>query len=365
MPTIAKSALLCLLSHSDPATPAALKAWSRPPTFGESNAYPALARLGAAGLTVETLDSLGLSIQGEALPRLRETQESGGVPAKLADGEGRRARYYASGHKRAVHYTVNPDTSPSGLRPASIPNSAKADHIRQWHASLVMAANNATGDTVEIPALLVGDGTALGAPPRSPRTPQASGPFGRFQGLRTLLGTVVADITHALDTADDPASVEAPRHAFLSWAMACPTDALDRVTADAFDTTTIRVGSPVAFVDGAASARAAAIVAKSSGVELPACYHVASIADGVATLDLGAPTRRPVTAKLADLRRYVAPKPSAPVDTSSWKPTVDGLALYGEEEVLVTALDDDGNATILSAEGEELVDIKALSAPTA
>jgi hypothetical protein len=365
MASISKSALLCLLSHADANTPPGLKAWSRPPTFGESNGYPALARLGAAGMTVESLDALGLSLQGETLPRLRETQESGGEPAKLPDGEGRRARYYASGHKRAVHYTVNPDTSPSGLRPSTIPNSAKADHLRQWHASIVLAANNAVGDTVEIPPLLTGDGTALGAPARSPRVATASGPFGRFMGLRVLLGTVVADITHALDTADDPGAVEAPRHAFLSWAMSCPTTELDRITADSFDTTTIRVGSPVTFVDGSPALRACAIVAKSSGVELPSCYHVASLVDGVATLDLGAPTRRPVTAKLADLRRYVAPRPATPVDTSSWKPSLDGLAVYEGEEVIVIALLPDGVATVLGAEGESDVAVEFLSAPAA
>jgi hypothetical protein len=172
---------------------------------------------------------------------------------------------------------------------------------------------------------------------------------------------VVADITHALDTADDPAAVEAPKHAFLSWALSCPTTELDKVTADSFDATTIRVGSPVVFVDGAASARAAAIVAKSSGIELPSCYHVASIVDGVATLDLGAPTRRPVTAKLDQLRRYVAPKPVTPVDTSSWKPSLDGLAVYEGEEVIVIALLPDGVATVLGADGESDVAIEFLS----
>lgn len=365
MPTIAKSALLTLLSHADPATPAGLRAWGRPPTFGENNGYPALARLGAVGLTPDALDALGLSLQGEILPRLRDTQETGGLPAKLPDGEGRRARYYASGHKRAVHYAVSMESSPSGLRPSSIPNACKAPHITAWHHALVAAANNTPGDTVEIPPLLTGDGTALGAPPRSPRAPQASGPFGRFQGLRVLLGTVCADMIHALDTSDDPASVEAPKLAFLSWAMACPTSELDKVTADAFDTTTIRVGSPVTFVDGSPAARAASIVAKSSGIDLPSFYHVASVTDGVATLDLGAPTRRPVTAKLDQLRRYIAPKPSAPVDTSSWKPSLDGLAVYEGEEVIVIALLPDGVATVLGAEGESDVAIEFLSAPAA
>ena len=368
MPTINVHVLRTLLSHGDHSTPPALRAWAKPPTFGENGGYSTLERLKLVGLTPEALDGLGLALQGETLPRQRETQATGGDPPKLSNGEARLATYRAAGHKRMVHYTVNPTTCPSGLRPASIPASAKADHIAAWHGALVLAANTATGETVELPPLVTGDGTAMGAP-RSPRVAGPTGAFGRFMGLRALLGTTLTDTLHALESCDDPSAVAPAREALAQWAWQMPGEALDKVTADAFDTTTIRVGSPVAFIDGAPSLRVAQLLAKAAKVEVPQSCKVVSITDGVAVLDIGAPTPRPVTAPLAQLRRYIAPVTATPAAGATWAPTIGDLAMYEGNEVLVVSLetDTDGSfATVLDPEaGEFQVKVTALSAPTA
>ncbi len=368
MPTMNVHVLRTLLSHSDPSTPPALRAWAKPPSFGDNGGYSTLERLKAVGLTPEALDGLGLAIQGDTLPRLRETQATGGEPAKLSNGEARLATYRNAGHKRSIHYTVNPSTCPSGLRPASIPSSAKADHVAAWHGALVLAAANATGDVVDIPALVTGDGTAMGAP-RTPRVAGPTGAIGRFMGLRALLGTTLTDTLHALETCDDPAAVAPAREALQAWAWQMPGEALDTVTADAFDVTTIRVGSPVAFIDGSPALRVASIVAKANKVELPQHFKVSAITDGLATLDIGAATTRPITAKLDQLRRYVAPV-AAPVTTgATWAPMADALATYEGNEVLVLSLEQDGDklfATVLDGDaGEFQVEASTLSAPTA
>lgn len=361
MATIKTAVLRALLAHTSPSTPAGLRPWVRPPTFGENNGYSTLARLQDAGTTVEALDAAGLSIQSEVLDAQRRTMAYGGKPAELPDGEVRRARYYAAGHRRAIAYQVTPQSSPSGLRPASLPGSVKADAFRAWYSALESAAKAATGDTVEVPALVSGDGSSVGATPRTPQAPRASGPFGRFTGLRSLLGGVVADMVGLLEGADDPEATRGAVQALQTWALQAPVEALDKVTQDAFDTTTIRCGSPVVFVDGSPAAKVASFKLKAQKImEAPLPWHVQSLTDGVATLDHG------VTCKVADLRRYVAPKPVEAVPAAAWKPTVDALATYDGAECLVVSLSTDGVASIIDGNGESQdVATEFLSAPQA
>jgi hypothetical protein len=176
-------------------------------------------------------------------------------------------------------------------------------------------------------------------------------------------------MAHALETCDDPSAVAPAREALAQWAWQMPGESLDTVTADAFDTTTIRPGSPVAFIDGSPALRVASIVAKASKVELPQHFRVASITDGLATLDIGASTSRPITAKVDQLRRYVAPVQAPTTTGTTWAPTPDGLATYEGSEVLVLSLEtDDGKlfATVLDGDaGEFQVEASTLSAPTA
>lgn len=362
MATIKTAVLRALLAHTSPSTPAALRPWAKPPTFGENGGYTALARLADAGTTVEALDAAGLSIQGEILDRQRDTMAYGGKPAALPDGEVRRARYYAAGHRRSVAYQVTPASSPSGLRPASLPGGVKAPVFQAWYTSLVQAAASATGDTVEIPPI-AGQGDVTGGT-ASPRvsTPRASGPFGRFQGLRTLLGGVVADMTGLLEQADDPEATRPAVAALTAWALQAPVEALDKVTADAFDTTTIRTGSPVVFIDGSPALRVASFKLKAAKVaEMPLPWHVQSITEGVCTLEHG------VTAKLPDLRRYVAPRPVEATPAAAWKPTADALATWDGSECLVVSLSEDGEvASIIDGSGEmQDVAVESLSAPSA
>ena len=358
---ISTKVLRVLLSHANTNTPAALKPWTRPPAFGENGGYTTLARLADAGITVEALDAAGLSIQSEILERQRATMAYGGRPPELPDGEVRRARYYANGHRRAVAYQVTPASSPSGLRPASLPAGVKAPVFQAWYAALVNAAATATGDTVEVPPI-AGQGDIVGGA-SAPRvtTPRASGPFGRFQGLRSLLGGVIADMDSLLEQADDPEATRPAREALTAWALQAPVAILDGVTADAFDTTTIRVGSPVVFVDGSPAAKVAAFKLKAAKAEAPTPWHVKALSEGVATLDHG------VTCKLSDLRRYIAPKPVQAVQAAAWKPTVDALATWDGAECLVVALSEDGEvASIIDGNGETVeVAVEALSAPTA
>lgn len=361
MATIKTAVLRALLAHTSPSTPAALRPWVKPPTFGESNGYTALARLADAGTTVEALDAAGLSIQGEILDRQRDTMAYGGKPAALPDGEVRRARYYAAGHRRSVAYQVTPASSPSGLRPASLPGGIKAPVFQAWYSAMVFAAANATGDTVEVPPI-AGTGDIVGgtASPRT-STPRASGPFGRFQGLRTLLGSVVADMTSLLEGADDPEATKPAVQALTAWALQAPVSVLDGVTADSFDTTTIRQGSPVVFVDGSPALRVAGFKLKAAKAEMPMPWHVQSITEGVCTLEHG------VTAKLADLRRYVAPRPVEATPAAAWKPTADALATWDGSECLVVSLSEDGEvASIIDGSGEmQDVAVESLSAPSA
>jgi len=362
MATIKTAVLRALLAHTSPSTPAALRPWVKPPTFGESNGYTTLARLADAGTTVEALDAAGLSIQGEILDRQRDTMAYGGKPAALPDGEVRRARYYAAGHRRSVAYQVTPASSPSGLRPASLPGGIKAPVFQAWYSALVSAAANATGDTVEVPPI-AGTGDIVGgtASPRT-STPRASGPFGRFMGLRALLGGVIADMGSLLEQADDPEATKPAVQALTAWALQAPVSVLDGVTADAFDTTTIRQGSPVVFVDGSPALRVAGFKLKAAKIaEMPLPWRVQSIAEGVATLDHG------VTAKLPDLRRYVAPRPVEATPAAAWKPTADALATYDGAECLVEGISADGEvASIITAEGETImVAVESLTAPQA
>ena len=285
----------------------------------------------------------------------------GGRPPELPDGEVRRARYYASGHRRAVAYQVTPASSPSGLRPASLPAGVKAPVFQAWYAALVNAAANATGETVEVPPLAGAGDIVGGASAPRVTTPRASGPFGRFQGLRSLLGGVIADMDSLLEQADDPEATRPAREALTAWALQAPVSILDGVTADAFDVTTIRPGSPVVFVDGSPALRVATFKLKAAKAEMPMPWHVQSITEGVCTLDHG------VTAKLSDLRRYIAPKPVQAVQAAAWKPTVDALATWDGAECLVVALSEDGEvASIIDGNGETVeVAVEALSAPTA
>lgn len=362
MASISTKVLRVLLGHASPSTPAHLRPWVKPPTFGENGGYTALARLTDAGTSVEALDAAGLSIQGETLDRQRSTMAYGGKAAELPDGEVRRARYYAAGHRRSVAYQVAPASSPSGLRPASLPGGVKAPVFQAWYASLVQAAASATGDTVEIPTI-AGTGDIVGgtASPRS-TTPRASGPFGRFQGLRTLLGSVVADMTTLLESADDPEATKPAVQALTAWALQAPVAILDTVGADSFDVSTIRVGSPVVFVDGSPALRVASFKLKAAKVaEAPMPWHVQSITDGVATLEHN------VTCKLSDLRRYVAPRPVEAVPAAAWKPSPDALATWDGQECLVVSISTDGEvASIIDGSGEMMdVAVESLSAPSA
>lgn len=352
-----------LLSHASPNAPASLRAWTHPPTFGESvGAYNVLARLAAAGITPEALYSAGLCLQSEGYGAARRC--TAGADKPLDDGEGRRARYKSAGHTRGVEYAVSKESCPSGLRPVLVRAGWSAGQLAAWHASLQQAVATATGDTIEVPPVVSGDGTALGAPrsPQSPRSPRASGPFGRFMDLRTLLGGVITDMVGILEGADDPEATRPAVQALTTWALAAPVSTLDGVTADAFDTTTIRQGSPVVFVDGSPALRVAGFKLKAAKIaEMPLPWRVQSIAEGVATLDHG------VTAKLADLRRYVAPKPVEATPAAAWKPTADALATYDGAECLVEGISADGEvASIITAEGETImVAVESLTAPQA
>ncbi len=352
-----------LLSHASPNAPASLRAWTHPPTFGESvGAYNTLARLAAAGITPEALYSAGLCLQSEGYGAARRC--TAGADKPLDDGEGRRARYKSAGHTRGVEYAVSKESCPSGLRPVLVRAGWSAGQLAAWHASLQQAVATATGDTIEVPPVVSGDGTALGAPrsPQSPRSPRASGPFGRFMDLRTLLGGVITDMVGILEGADDPEATRPAVQALTTWALAAPVSTLDGVTADSFDTSTIRVGSPVVFVDGSPALRVAGFKLKAAKIaEMPLPWRVQSIAEGVATLDHG------VTAKLPDLRRYVAPRPVEATPAAAWKPTADALATYDGAECLVSSISEDGEvASIITSDGESIdVAVESLSAPQA
>jgi len=364
MASINATVLATLLSHTAQNTPPSLRPWIMPPTFGESNGYTTLARLADAGITAEALDACGLAIQGETLTRYRTTMDYSGKVA-LPDAKGRRDRYTAAGHSRPVAWQAD-KWSPSGLRPASVPSGVSAGNFATWYAALLSASANATGTTVEIPALVSGDGSSVagsnGTTPTTVRAPRSSGPFARFTGLRTLLSAACADVLSAMANADNADSIVGPRDTFAAWISTCPIAELDKVSADTFDTTTIRVGSRVTFADGAASGKVTAFRVKASGGIMPEYWTIASIADGFAVISAGGSTG-PMPVKLSDLRRYHAPVAITPATPKAFVPVVDGFAMYDGGEVLILAFPVAGTATVLGADGAETdVAVEFLSA---
>ena len=371
MSTIKKSILVALMSH---------KVWPKTPdTYGDNvEGYEAGARVAAAGTTWTELHSANLSLQSETHSRYQNGWTA------LTDAEkDRRGRNYRLAHGGSlvpdtrinakhrspdgnyvvgavgVDARVNPDTSPSGLRPRILKAHHKADTMRTWYAALQTAvANTPDGGLVTIP-----DIDALGDVPQpsdgtsTPRTRVASGPTGyrAFLSLRGSIGASITDLVSLLRGAELPDVTGPVADAVSAWAFACPVADLDKVTADAFDTTAIRVGSKVTLVPGVPQHAAVKFVSRGMA-QVPDVFSVVSIDGANATITADG-FKKDLPVPLASLRRFV---PVVPMTTSTaWSPSV-GLCAWigGTMEVLVVSIDGD-SAKVMGEDGEEVTVLKS------
>jgi len=367
MSTIKKSILSALLSHAT---------WGKTPeTYGDNvEGYEAGARVAAAGTTWTELHAANLSLQSETHSRY----QSGWTALTDAEKD-RRGRNYRLAHGgtlapdtriNAKHRSadgnyvvgacgvdarVNPDTAPSGLRPRILKAHHKADTMRCWYAALQTAvANTPDGGMVTIP-----DIDALGDLPqptdgdKTPRTRVASGPTGfrAFLSLRGSIGASITDIVSLLRGSELPDVTGPIADEMSAWAFACPVQSLDKVTADAFDTTAIRVGSRVTLVPGVPQHAAVKFVSRGLS-QVPDVFSVVSIDGSNATITADG-FKKDLPVPLASLRRFV---PVVPVTVSAtWTPTV-GLCAWigGTMEVLVVSVDGE-SCKVMGEDGEEAV----------
>lgn len=373
MSTIKKSILLSLLSHAT---------WGKTPeTYGDNvEGYEAGARVAAAGTTWTELHAANLSLQSETHSRYQNGWTA------LTDAEkDRRGRNYRLAHGgtlapdtriNAKHRSadgnyvvgacgvdarVNPDTAPSGLRPRILKAHHKADTMRCWYAALQTAvANTPDGGMVTIPDIdALGDLPQVSDGDKTPRTRVASGPTGfrAFLSLRGSIGASITDIVSLLRGSELPDVTGPIADEMSAWAFACPVQSLDKVTADAFDTTAIRVGSRVTLVPGVPQHAAVKFMARNLP-QVPDVLNVVSIEGAVATVSAEG-FKKDIPVPMASLRRYV---PIVPVAVSSnWTPTVGLMAWVGGTlEVYVDKIEGD-HAVVLMGDEEAtvaLVDLK-------
>jgi hypothetical protein len=367
MSTIKKSILVALMAH---------KTWgTTPDTYGDSvEGYDAGSRVSAAGTTWTELHAANLSLQSETHSRYQN-----GWTALTDSEKDRRGRNYRLAHGgtlspdtriNAKHRSpdgmyvvgacgvdarVNPDTAPSGLRPRILKAHHKADTMRCWYAALQTAvANTPDGGLVTIP-----DIDALGDLPqptdgdKTPRVRVASGPTGfrAFLSLRGNIGASITDLVSLLRGSELPDVTGPVADATSAWAFACPIVDWDKVNADCYDTTAIRVGSRVTLVPGVPQHAAVKFMARNLP-QVPDVFSVVGIEGSAATITAEG-FKKDIPVPMASLRRFVPVVPV--VQTTNWTPTVGLMAwVGGVVEVYVSKVDGD-NAVVVMGDDEEAV----------
>lgn len=373
MHTINKSIIMSLLSGAS---------WDRrPPCYGDTiEGYGTAERVAAAGTTFQELATLDLTVQGDTHDRY----QTGWTALSEAEKD-RRNRNYRLAHggslqpdtrvnakhrnpdgmyvvgSAGVDARVNPDTSPSGVRPRILKAHHKADTMRAWYSALTTAvANTPDGGMVTIP-----DIDALGGVPGvSPdsnavqtRTRTASGPTGyrAFLSLRGSIAAGITDLVSLLRGAELPDVTTPVADELSAWAFGFPVGSLDKITADVFDTTVIRVGSKVSLLPGVPQHAAVKFMARGLA-QIPDVFTVASI-DGTMAMITADGFKKDLPCPLVSLRRYV-PITVQPT-TTAWTPTV-GLCAWigGVMEVLVVSIDGDA-AKVMGEDGEEVTVLKS------
>lgn len=341
-------------------------AWERPAFFGDTEgAYTAKKRAAEAGTSLEALRASGLAIQselhGRAFPA-RDTALAGIMygPTKAA----RVAVYKAAHGGLMLHAAVNQSTAPSGLRPVTIPSTAKPAHVAAWHAALVAAVAAPVADDalIEVPAVPVGDG-AFVAPSGGSREPAAhaarpSAPRGAhgFRTLQVALENVRssgANAVAALRGAEDTATAAPVADALAAWLAVMPSTA--GITPATFDTSVIRAGVEVELAPAAPEKALVAFMATKAGAPVPATLRVCSLNEDGSTamvepFDGG--WKRPVAVKVTSLRR-VLKAPAAPKG-AAWKPAPGSPAYLAGEMVFVLAVAGDTATVDVDGSGEGL-----------
>lgn len=371
--TIAKHIISALLATAS---------WDkRPQVYGDTiEGYGTAERVAAAGTSFTELATLDLTVQGDTHDRY----QTGWTSLSEAEKD-RRNRNYRLAHggslqpdtrvnakhrnpdgmyvvgSAGVDARVNPDTSPSGLRPRILKAHHKSDTMRAWYSALTTAvANTPDGGTVTIP-----DIDALGGVPGvSPdsasvqtRTRTAQGPTGYRAHLsyRGAIAATLTDWVSLLRNAELPDATLPLADALERIAFQMPVDLMDKVSADAFDTTVIRVGSKVSLLPGVPQHAAVKFMARGLP-QIPDVFSVVSI-DGTMAMVTADGFKKDLPCPLVSLRRYV-PITVVPT-TTAWAPSV-GLCAWigGVMEVLVVSIDGDA-AKVMGEDGEEVTVLKS------
>lgn len=368
---IKASVLSCLLRDQN--------CWQRPDAFGGPG-YTAEARVRNAGTTFEDLEAAGYAIQTDLHGRYNESDKLG------------RDSYKAQHGGVQVDSRVSKTTSPSGLRPRTIPNASNANDMAGWHthlAAVVAAAKpddliqapaclvkGATGEQV-VPGQVDKDGKPIPATTTRASTPRQNvtgAPL--FVAYRRSYDGMVAFMSGCLDALNkgEDQGVLAPLATeFTAWSLAMP-EGLKGVTSASFDTTiTARKGVEVEILPSSPATKLAAFIAKGSGLAAPpTTYKVERISeDGTMCFLQGEGMNKQFPVKHQDLRRVVRQAPPAPIDPKTWKVGIFEMATWTLEgvepcQVLVLAHDEQsGLCDIQTETGDEYTEIPAteLSAP--
>jgi hypothetical protein len=228
--------------------------------------------------------------------------------------------------------------------------------MRCWYAALQTAvANTPDGGLVTIPDIdALGDLPQPADGDKTPRTRVASGPTGyrAFLSLRGSIGASITDLVSLLRGSELPDVTGPVADATSAWAFACPIVDWDKVTADCYDTTAIRVGSRVTLVPGVPQHAAVKFMARNLP-QVPDVFSVVSIDGSAATITADG-FKKDIPVPLASLRRFVPVVPV--VQTTNWTPTVGLMAWVGGViEVYVDKIIGDSAVVIMGDEEEATV----------
>lgn len=336
------------------------RAWNvsgeKPEHFGDPG-YNSEDRASKAGTTLQALKNSGFAIQASLHPDVQ-----GEFMRALTGAERQRRREsYRAQHADVLgDAKVTTTSCPSGLRPVSIPDAARAAHLTEWHQRLMMTVNSANPDElVTCPPVAVGEGALL-----ADATANATRVTRQLQGKSTVEGYAAAmaaisnieiglkTLISTLQTADDPTSLGDALASVETWAAMKPEL---KLSPGAFDTTTVRTGVYVTIVPTAPEIGVVKALLRTAGRqgEEPTALRF-KVESPIMTPDGSAVSawklsteafNKQISVRASNVKRIVAPKV---IVTTAWKPLAGGLASLNGHDVIIEAVSAGGEvATVV------------------
>lgn len=338
------------------------KGWQDRPEFFGDPGYNSESRLAAAGLTFEQLHAAGFGIQAslhtDYVTGIMEKVQ-GEDPSQKAMRERRRQSYKAQHGGLSGDARVTSVSCPSGLRPKSVPEAARAAHLIAWHTNLISRLGTLPDDApVQADPLAIGEGASLAAANEKARdagssTPKSTNPKGYIQIINLLsqAKTCTTGAIGLLRDCDMPDAAQATLLEFVEWDAMMP-DFSKAIMPAWFDDVTVRIGARVTIAPDSVSLNVVKALANKAGLgstDLTAlAFEVKELkmvgdkpaAWVVHNESLG----RNITVAMGQLRRI--PKTPKVIATKIWTPQIGGMAVLGDRDVIVHSISAEGKAMV-------------------